>query len=643
MKYVLILGGVISGIGKGIIASSTGFLLKTQGLKVTAIKIDPYLNVDAGTMSPIEHGEIYVLNDGAEVDLDLGNYERFLDITLTRDNNITSGKIFQEIIEKERRGDYLGQNVQNVPHVTDAIQNWIERVARIPVDQSGEIPDICIIELGGTIGDFESAPYIEALRQFQYRVGRENFAVILVSLVPVVGVVGEQKTKPTQATIRQLRALGLKPDLIACRCSQPLESRLKAKISMYCRVASEQVLSVQDVSSTYKVPMLLKEQGVLTYLRKRLQLNDICRNPKLRQYGETLLRDWNKLTQTHSSLTTVVTIALVGKYTYLQDSYLSVVQALEHASIACERKLIVKWVEAADLESSTIESNPGKFEEAWENIRKAQGILVPGGFGHRGLEGKLAAVKWARENKIPYLGICLGLQVAVIEFSRHVCGLLGANSEELDPNTTHKVIVYMPEISRTHLGGTMRLGLRPTKFLQGSETWSKIHKLYESDNNKSVHPRNPNSKKEQKIISENGLIFGKNGTKSVLNGKKIIGNGTSALISNRILEEFTSITENGICDGDNRNPSYSCTTVIEERHRHRYEVNPDIVKCLEAQGLMFVGRDETGKRMEILELKEHPFFVATQYHPEYLSRPLKPVPTFLGFIQASAGLFIRNL
>ncbi|CAG8518634.1 6990_t:CDS:10 [Paraglomus brasilianum] len=544
MKYVLILGGVISGIGKGVIASSTGLLLKTLGLKVTAIKIDPYINVDAGTMNPIEHGEVFVLNDGAEVDLDLGNYERFLDVTLTRDNNITSGKIFQHVIEKERRGDYLGKNVQTVPQITDAIQNWIERVARIPVDKSGEIPDICIIELGGTIGDFESAPYIEALRQFQYRVGQENFAVIQVSLVPVLGVVGEQKTKPTQATIRQLRALGLKPDLvnmiltldvvgIACRCSEELEARVRSKIALYCRVELEQVLSVQDVASTYHVPLLLKDQGILNYLTKRLRLDCISITPEWQRKGSNLLRFWKKLTVEHSRSRETVTIVLVGKYTYLQDSYISVVQALEHASIECGRKLVLK--------------------------------------------GKIAAVRYAREKKVPFLGICLGLQVAVIEFARHVCGIENANSEELDAEAVNKLVVYMPEISRTHLGGTMRLGLRPTSFTKESEGWCKIRKIYESH------------------------------------------------------QSMGTITKEGSMVG------------VKERHRHRYEVNPEYIHLLAENGLMFVGRDETGKRMEIMELPDHPFFVGTQYHPEYLSRPLRPVPTFLGFVAASAGLPLSSL
>ncbi|CAG8506963.1 4796_t:CDS:10 [Paraglomus occultum] len=577
MKYVLILGGVISGIGKGVIASSTGLLLKTLGLKVTAIKIDPYINVDAGTMNPIEHGEVFVLNDGAEVDLDLGNYERFLDVTLTRDNNITSGKIFQHVIEKERRGDYLGKNVQTVPQITDAIQSWIERVARIPVDKSGEIPDICIIELGGTIGDFESAPYIEALRQFQYRVGQENFAVIQVSLVPVLGVVGEQKTKPTQATIRQLRALGLKPDLIACRCSEELEARVRSKIALYCRVELEQVLSVQDVASTYHVPLLLKDQGILNYLTKRFRLDCINITPEWQRKGSNLLRFWKKLTVEHSRSRETVTIVLVGKYTYLQDSYISVVQALEHASIECGRKLVLKWVEASDLEAETKETNAEKYEAAWDTIRCADGILVPGGFGNRGTEGKIAAVRYAREKKVPFLGICLGLQVAVIEFARHVCGIENANSEELDAEAVNKLVVYMPEISRTHLGGTMRLGLRPTRFTKESEGWCKIRKIYEAH------------------------------------------------------QSMGTITKEGSMVG------------VKERHRHRYEVNPEYIPLLAENGLTFVGRDETGKRMEILELPDHPFFVGTQYHPEYLSRPLRPVPTFLGFVAASAGLPLSSL
>ncbi|RHZ65437.1 hypothetical protein Glove_315g58 [Diversispora epigaea] len=569
MKYILVSGGVISGIGKGIFASSLGVLLKTLGLRVTAIKIDPYMNIDAGTMSPFEHGEVFVLNDGGEVDLDLGNYERFLDITLTRDNNITTGKIYQLVIQKERRGDYLGKTVQVVPHITNALQDWIERVAKIPVDCSGESPDVCIIELGGTVGDIESAPFIEAMRQFQFRVGHENFALSHVSLVPVIGPVGEQKTKPTQSTIRELRALGLSPDLIACRCSKALEPEVRDKISMFCHVGKDQVISVRDVLSTYHVPLLLKEQGVLNFFRKRLDLDSMRISTDQLIKGEIILKQWTKLTAEYDRLGDSVTIVLVGKYTNLQDSYLSVKKALEHSSLKCERNLILNWVEASHLEKEYEKKDPTKYKEAWQNLTSANGILVPGGFGNRGTEGKVAAARWARENKIPYLGICLGLQIAVIEFARNVCGLEVANSEEFVKDTLHPVVVNMPEISTTNLGGTMRLGARPTIFQDKTEDWSTIRKLYEVTNSIDVR-----------------------------------------------------------------------TQMVSERHRHRYEVNPKYIEILEQHGLHFVGRDLTGRRMEIMELQDHPFFVGTQYHPEYLSRPLKPSPPFLGFMISAAGLSV---
>jgi len=559
-KYVLVSGGVISGIGKGIIASSTGLLLKTMGLKVTSIKIDPYLNIDAGTLSPLDHGEVFVLNDGGEVDLDLGNYERYLDVTLTRSNNITTGKIYRDVIERERKGDYLGKTVQVVPHITDAIQDWVERVATIPVDDSGEEPDVCIIELGGTVGDIESAPFVEAMRQFQFRVGHENFALIHVSLVPTIGSVGEQKTKPTQASIRDLRGLGLTPDLIACRCEKTgLDEGIQSKISMFCHVQPEQVLAVRDCSSVYHVPELLKDQGMVDYLWKRLNIEKtITITPALKVKGTEMWRKWNQLTSAQERLHDSVTIVLVGKYTNLQDSYASVVKALEHASLNCHKKLIMKWVEASDLEPETRSSNPVKYHEAWQDLCSAQGILVPGGFGNRGVEGKIAAAKWAREQKIPYLGICLGLQIAVIEFARNVCGMTDANSIELDENTKTPVVVYMPEISKTHLGGTMRLGTRPTEFQAGTES-STLRKLY--------------------------------------------GGGSTVL----------------------------------ERHRHRYEINPELIENFEAKGLQFVGKDETGQRMEIVEMADHPYFVGVQYHPEYLTRPLRPSAPFMGLILAATG------
>ncbi|KAJ3204020.1 CTP synthase ura7 [Entophlyctis luteolus] len=560
-KYIVVTGGVISGIGKGVIASSTGLLLRTLGMRVTAIKIDPYLNIDAGTMSPLDHGEVFVLDDGGEVDLDLGNYERFLDVTLTRENNITTGKIYKQVIEKERKGDYLGKTVQVVPHITDAIQDWVERVAKIPVDDSGLEPDVCIVEMGGTVGDIESAPFIEAMRQFQFRVGHANFCLIHVSMVPIVGSVGEQKTKPTQASVRDLRGLGLAPDLIACRSSTPLSPEVQQKISMFCHVPISSVLAVHDCPSVYHVPLLLHQQKLTQTIVDRLNII-----PRETRSSVSLFVKWKQLCQRLERLHDTVTIVLVGKYTYLHDSYISVVKSLEHASLSCNRKLKLEWVEATNLESEMLQTDAIKYYDAWKSVSAANGILIPGGFGVRGTEGMILAAKHARENKIPYLGICLGFQIAVIEFARNVCNMPKANSTELDETTEHDVVIFMPEITKTHLGGTMRLGTKETLF----------------------------------------------------------GEGTEGSITRRL---------------------YDNVQVIHERHRHRYEVNPKYVAQLEAAGLKFVGRDEREERMIILERdpSEHPFFVATQFHPEYKTKPLKPVPTFLGFVLASSGLLKEYL
>ncbi|KAJ9614442.1 CTP synthase ura7 [Cladophialophora chaetospira] len=559
MKYVLVSGGVISGIGKGIIASSTGLLLKTVGLKATAIKIDPYLNVDAGLMSPLEHGECFVLDDGGEVDLDLGNYERYLNVTLTRGNSITTGRMYQHVIERERRGDYLGKTVQVVPHITNAIQETIEETARTPVDDTNEEPDVCIIELGGTVGDIESAPFIEAMRQLRRRAGRDNFVHIHVSLVPVISE--EQKTKPTQQAIRDARAAGLAPDLIACRCIQPLAEATINKIAMFCQVEPMQVLAVRDVESTYHVPLLLEQQKLIDQLRDLFRLDAYNISPALVTKGHQIWSDWKKLTTSQERFleSETVSIALVGKYTNLHDSYLSVIKALEHSAMACQRKLKTVWIDAEHLEKATLDSNPEKYHKAWQELCTANGVLVPGGFGNRGTEGMVAAAHWARTKSIPYLGICLGLQFAVVEFARNVCGLKSAQSEEMDAQTTEPVVIFMPEVDRTKMGATMRLGLRPTIF-QENTSWSRLRKLYHD------------------------------------------------------------------------------APMVNERHRHRYEVNPKYVSRLSDAGLSFIGKDEAGERMSILELKDHPWFVAVQFHPEYLSRVLRPSPPYLGFVAASAGV-----
>uniref|UniRef100_A0A671WRY3 CTP synthase n=1 Tax=Sparus aurata TaxID=8175 RepID=A0A671WRY3_SPAAU len=453
MKYILVTGGVISGIGKGIIASSVGTILKSCGLHVTAIKIDPYINIDAGTFSPYEHGEVFVLDDGGEVDLDLGNYERFLDIRLTRDNNLTTGKIYQSVINKERRGDYLGKTVQVVPHITDAIQEWVMRQARISVDDDGVEPQVCVIELGGTVGDIESMPFIEAFRQFQFKVKRENFCNIHVSLIPQPNTTGEQKTKPTQNSVRELRGLGLSPDLIMCRCSTPLETAVKEKISMFCHVEPTQVICVQDVSSVYRVPLLLEDQGVVSYFCQRLNLPVGIRPRKMLEIVFLLL-----------TLRKHVSIALVGKYTKLADSYTSVIKALEHSALAINHKLEVKYIDSADLEPTTLQDEPVKYHEAWQKLCSSQGVLVPGGFGVRGTEGKILAINWARKQNKPFLGVCLGMQLAVCEFARNVLGWEDANSTEFNPESEHPVVIDMPEHNPGQMGGTMRLGKRQTIF-----------------------------------------------------------------------------------------------------------------------------------------------------------------------------------
>ncbi|XP_073211999.1 CTP synthase 2 isoform X3 [Lepidochelys kempii] len=549
MKYILVTGGVISGIGKGIIASSIGTILKSCGLRVTAIKIDPYINIDAGTFSPYEHGEVFVLNDGGEVDLDLGNYERFLDINLYKDNNITTGKIYQHVINKERHGDYLGKTVQVVPHITDAVQEWVMNQAKVPVDSDKKEPQICVIELGGTIGDIEGMPFVEAFRQFQFKAKRENFCNIHVSLVPQPNATGEQKTKPTQNSVRALRGLGLSPDLIVCRSTKPIEMAVKEKISMFCHVEPEQVIFIHDVSSTYRVPILLEEQGIIKYFKQRLNL-------PIDDQPSDLLFKWKKMAGRYERLLKICSIALVGKYTKLSDCYASVFKALEHSALAINHKLNLMYIDSIELEHSTEVENPVKYHQAWQKLCKADGILVPGGFGFRGTEGKLQAISWARKKKKPFLGVCLGMQLAAVEFARNCLNWKDANSTEFDPNTKYPVVIDMPEHNPGDMGGTMRLGKRRTIF-----------------------------KTEDSVL------------------RKLYGD-----------EDF-----------------------VEERHRHRYEVNPELTGCFEEKGLKFVGRDTEGSRMEIIELENHPYFVGVQFHPEFSSRPMKPSPPYLGLLLAATG------
>ncbi len=551
MKYVVVTGGVLSGLGKGVTASSIGVLLKSAGLRVTAIKIDPYLNSDAGTMSPFEHGEVFVLDDGGEVDLDLGNYERFLDICLTSENNITTGKVYDNVIQKERKGDYLGKTVQVIPHITNEIQDWIENVAHKPSDGNGKEPDACVIELGGTVGDIESAPFVEALRQFQFRAGQENVCFVHVSLIPVMGPVGEQKTKPTQHTVKELRGLGINPHMLVCRSKSPLVDETRQKVSAFCHVPPDAVVSAHDVSNIYQVPIMLDSQGVTQMLSEMFEFKLPPKRP--------LLKEWRAMADHVDSLedSKEVHIAVTGKYTDLADSYLSVIKALQHSSFKVNRKLVIDWIESSNLDDESANSEPEAHAAAWSLLKSADGILVPGGFGIRGIEGKIKAAEYARENGVPYLGVCLGLQVATIEFCRNVLGLEGANSTEFDEGTPNPAVVFMPEISKTHMGGTMRLGTKPTPFLVDD---CKMRRLY----------------------------------------------------------------------GD--------AAHVDERHRHRYEVNPDLIEQIEGAGLVYVGKDETGSRCEIMELEGHPYFVGTQYHPEFKSRPNRPSPPFLGLLKAASGI-----
>jgi len=527
MKYVLVTGGVISGLGKGITSSSVGLLLKQCGFRVTAIKIDPYLNTDAGTMSPFEHGEVFVVDDGGETDLDLGSYERFLDISLTRNHNITTGKIYSEVIRRERKGDYLGKTVQVVPHITNAIQDWMTRTAAIPVDNSGEPPEVCMVELGGTVGDIEGMIFLEAMRQFRYKVGENNFCHLHVSLVPNMT---EPKSKPTQHGVKNLRSAGLQPDMIMCRAKQEVPESIRRKISNFCMVPLDQVISVHNVADTYAVPLLLASQNVHVHISKKLSLEGTLRG----------MTPWeNLLTEKKGE----VRIAIVGKYVELHDAYLSVMKALYHAAYKSKLHLNILWINSEKIESIG----------SWQTLERADGILIPGGFGDRGIRGKLVAAEYARTKRVPLLGICLGMQIMVIEYARNVLNW-SASSEEFDPNSVCKVIINMPEISSTHMGGTMRLGSRLTSLKMDS----LAHSIY---------------KKPE----------------------------------------------------------------VAERHRHRYEVNPDCVQDLEKAGLIFSGRDDRKERMEIVELSEetHPFYLGTQFHPEFKSRPLRPSPVFHWFVEVS--------
>jgi CTP synthase len=522
-KFIFVTGGVMSGLGKGITAASTGRLLANAGFDVTAVKIDPYLNVDAGTMNPFEHGEVYVLKDGGEVDLDLGNYERFLDIDMTFDHNVTTGKVYQDVIENERAGEYLGKTVQIIPHITDDIKRRVREAA------VGS--DVCIVEVGGTVGDIEGMPYLEALRQFATEQDDEDVLFAHVTLVPY-SKNGEQKTKPTQHSVKELRSIGLQPDIVVGRCGDPLESQTREKIALFCDVPREAVFSNPDVEDIYHVPLVLEEEGLDEHVLSELGLET---EALPREEYDT---EWRE--RVTGETTETVTVALVGKYG-LEDAYISVHEALKHAGLEHGVDVEREWVHAEELADG--------YDGELDGV---DAVVVPGGFGSRGTEGKIRAIQHVREHDVPFLGLCLGFQMAVVEYARNVLGLDGAHSAELDEDTPHPVIDLLPEQKDLDdMGGTMRLGTHSTEIREGT----LAHDLY----------------------------------------------------------------------GD----------TCEERHRHRYEVNPDYIESLADAGLVFSGT--SGRRMELLELQTHPYFVGTQFHPEFRSRPTRASPPFVGLLDAALG------
>jgi len=526
-KHIFVTGGVISSLGKGITAASLGRLLKSRGFKVTIQKLDPYLNVDPGTMSPFQHGEVFVTDDGTEADLDLGHYERFIDENLGRDSNVTAGQIYWSIVTKERRGEFLGGTVQVIPHVTNEIKQRIRSLA------TDDDKHVVITEVGGTVGDIESLPFLEAIRQFKKDVGKSNVLYIHVTLVPYLESSSELKTKPTQHSVKELRSIGIQPDIIIARSDRPIDISIKRKIGLFCDIEPSSVITAEDADNLYVIPLRLKEEG----------LDDIVIDHLGLKNGEADLSEWRGLVERIRRVENEIKIGLVGKYVQLPDAYLSVVESLKHGGYYNNADVEIVWVDAETVSQ----------EEVERQLASVDGILVPGGFGIRGIEGKIHAVKFARENKIPFLGICLGLQCAVVEFARNVVGLNGANSSEFDPTTPYPVIDLLPEQKEVEdMGGTMRLGAYPCRITKDTNA----HKAYGS-------------------------------------------------------------------------------AKIEERHRHRYEVNSDYIDELVKAGLVLSGLSPNGRLVEIVEIKDHPWFVGTQFHPEFKSRPNRPQPLFRDFIEAA--------
>lgn len=530
-KYIFVTGGVVSSLGKGITAASLGRLLKNRGYKVTIQKFDPYINIDPGTMSPYQHGEVFVTDDGAETDLDLGHYERFIDENLSKASNVTTGKIYQSVINKERKGEYLGSTIQVIPHITNEIKDRVLRVGK------NDNADIVITEIGGTVGDIESLPFLEAIRQVKKDVPNRNDVIYVhVTLVPYIAAAGELKTKPTQHSVKELRSIGIQPDIIVCRTVEKLSDEMKKKIGMFCDVEPEAVINNLTADSIYEVPLLMEQEGLDHIALKKLGLED----------RPVDMEDWKAMVERMTTAKKEVQIALVGKYVRLHDAYLSVAEALSHAGYAMGAKVNIHWIN-----SETLEEEKPDLDEVFAGV---DGIVVPGGFGYRGVEGKIDAIRYARENKIPFLGLCLGMQCAVIEFARNVCHMEQANSSEFIPDVKYPVIDLMPDQEDvTEKGGTMRLGIYPCKLKEGT----RARDLYENQE------------------------------------------------------------------------------IVYERHRHRYEVSNEFRPQMEAAGLVISGTSPDDHLVEIIELKDHPYFAATQAHPEFKSRPNRPHPLFNGFMEAA--------
>lgn len=526
-KYIFVTGGVVSSLGKGITAASLGRLLKNRGLKVSIQKFDPYINVDPGTMSPYQHGEVFVTDDGAETDLDLGHYERFIDENLSKNSNVTTGKVYWSVISKERKGDYLGGTVQVIPHITNELKDRVYRVAK------EKDVDVVITEIGGTVGDIESLPFLEAIRQIKYEVGSGNSCFIHVTLVPYLRKAGEIKTKPTQHSVKELRSIGIQPDIIVCRTEKELSEDVRNKLGLFCNVDGKAVIQNLDAENLYEIPLLLHKEGLDNLVCEKLSLgcNDVDNT------------EWIEMVGKLKNLSKEVTIALVGKYVELHDAYLSVVESLSHGGLASGASVNVKWINSVDVTAENVN----------DILKDVDGVLVPGGFGDRGIEGKIESIRWARENKVPFLGICLGMQCAVIEYARNVLGYSDAHSSEIAPDTKHPVIDLMPDQKDIdEKGGTMRLGLYACKLSKDTNAMAAYN--------------------EQ---------------------------------------------------------------VIYERHRHRYEFNNEYRTSLIEKGLILSGTSPDERLVEIVELKDHPWFVAVQFHPEFKSRPNKPHPLFRDFIRAS--------